>query len=702
MNTRFMRNGIVMLVLVAATAALLYALIQPSQPSAKSYSDFYRDMTAGNVATVVRQGNTLTVTDASGPPYTVQDDAPANGDFEVFKTWPVPNLKSLNYTIKPPPDTGWIMLILTTLVPVILVILFIAFFMRQAQGTNNQALSFGKSRARMFLGNKTVVTFGDVAGVDEAKTDLQEVVEFLKYPEKFNSLGARIPRGVLLVGPPGTGKTLLARAVAGEAGVPFFSISGSEFVEMFVGVGASRVRDLFDQAKRNSPCIVFVDEIDAVGRQRGAGLGGSHDEREQTLNQILVEMDGFDTNTNVIVVAATNRPDVLDPALLRPGRFDRQVILDRPDLRGRVAILKVHTKGKPLDKAIDIENLARQSPGFSGADIANLVNEAAILAARRNRKVIAMPEFNEALERIVAGPERKSRIISDAEKRIIAIHEGGHAVVQRVLPKCDPVNKVTIISRGMALGYTMALPMEDRYLQSKTEFEDKIAGLLGGNAAERLVFGDTTTGASNDIEKATDLARRMVTEWGMSDKLGPLAFGKRDEMIFLGREIGEQRNYSDDVAKMIDEEVRAFIESGYARATQVLNEQPPPAHRPRRQAHRRRDGGVGRVREAVRGPAAQGEPARHLRGRPDVPAASSDSGPGAERTRSDADTQPEPQPLLIEGSSSRTLRAAERPPGFVLGRPDWTSAASLPDRSGSPGAGRARIDALATGGGSDV
>ncbi len=483
-----------------------------------------------------------------------------------------PSGPKIDYTVNKPPDTGWIVLILTTLVPVVLIILFIAFFMRQAQGTNNQALSFGKSRARMFLGNKTVVTFADVAGVDEAKTDLQEVVEFLKYPEKFNSLGARIPRGVLLVGPPGTGKTLLARAVAGEAGVPFFSISGSEFVEMFVGVGASRVRDLFDQAKRNSPCIVFVDEIDAVGRQRGAGLGGSHDEREQTLNQILVEMDGFDTNTNVIVVAATNRPDVLDPALLRPGRFDRQVILDRPDLRGRMAILKVHTKGKPLDKTVDPENLARKSPGFSGADLANLVNEAAILAARRNRKTIGQAEFNESLERIVAGPERKSRIISDAEKRIIAIHEGGHAVVQRVLPKCDPVNKVTIISRGMALGYTMALPTEDRYLQSKTEFEDKIAGLLGGNAAERLIFGDTTTGASNDIEKATDLARRMVTEWGMSDKLGPLAFGKRDEMIFLGREIGEQRNYSDDVAKLIDEEVRSIVENGYARATQTLTE----------------------------------------------------------------------------------------------------------------------------------
>ncbi len=476
----------------------------------------------------------------------------------------------MNFGAEEAPDTSWVGLLVSMVLPLLIIGGFIFFMMRQAQGTNNQAMSFGKSRARMFLGNKTVVTFNDVAGVDEAKTELQEVVEFLKYPEKFNSLGARIPRGVLLVGPPGTGKTLMARAVAGEAGVPFFSISGSEFVEMFVGVGASRVRDLFDQAKRNSPCIVFVDEIDAVGRQRGAGLGGSHDEREQTLNQILVEMDGFDTNTNVIVVAATNRPDVLDPALLRPGRFDRQVILDRPDMRGRTEILRVHTKGKPLDKGVDVEGVAKQSPGFSGADLANLVNEAAILSARRNKKVIGMSEFQEALERIIAGPERKSRVISDSEKAIIAYHEGGHAIVQRILPKCDPVAKVTIISRGMALGYTMALPQEDRYLQSKTEFEDKIAGLLGGNVAERMIFGDTTTGASNDIEKATDLARRMVTEFGMSDKLGPLSFGKRDEMVFLGRSMGEQRDYSDEVARTIDQEVRAIIDKAYERATEVL------------------------------------------------------------------------------------------------------------------------------------
>ncbi|HEU4919334.1 MAG TPA: ATP-dependent zinc metalloprotease FtsH [Candidatus Limnocylindrales bacterium] len=572
MNPKFFRNGIVMLALVIVALAVVFTLVTQSTPATdKPYNEFLADVRAGSVSTIVQEGAKLTVTSNGGGTYTVVVPGLLAQAYDDVTAAAEAGGKSVpKFTAQQAPDTSWLGIIITGLLPILIIGGFIFFMMRQAQGTNNQALSFGKSRARMFLGNKTVVTFADVAGVDEAKTELQEVVEFLKYPEKFNSLGARIPRGVLLVGPPGTGKTLMARAVAGEAGVPFFSISGSEFVEMFVGVGASRVRDLFDQAKRNSPCIVFVDEIDAVGRQRGAGLGGSHDEREQTLNQILVEMDGFDTNTNVIVVAATNRPDVLDPALLRPGRFDRQVILDRPDMRGRVAILKVHTKGKPLDKGVDVEGVARQSPGFSGADLANLVNEAAILSARRNKKVIGMSEFQEALERIVAGPERKSRIISDAEKAIIAYHEGGHAVVQRILPKCDPVQKVTIISRGMALGYTMALPSEDRYLQSKTEFEDKIAGLLAGNVAERLVFGDTTTGASNDIEKATDLARRMVTEFGMSDRLGPLSFGKRDELVFLGREIGEQRNYSDEVAKQIDEEVRAIIDHAYERAMEVL------------------------------------------------------------------------------------------------------------------------------------
>jgi cell division protease FtsH len=580
-----MRNGLLTLVLVVGTAALLYMFLVPSggatQVAYSGSGSFLELVADGKVHTVTQRGQKLEVElNTAGPngsptsittmvPSEVLTNVQADMEQACEASQQCPSVPKL---VGAPADEGgaWVGLLLSALLPVLLIGVFLYFMFRQAQGTNNQAMSFGKSRARMFLGNKTVVTFADVAGVDEAKTELQEVVEFLKYPEKFNSLGARIPRGVLLVGPPGTGKTLLARAVAGEAGVPFFSISGSEFVEMFVGVGASRVRDLFDQAKRNSPCIVFVDEIDAVGRQRGAGLGGSHDEREQTLNQILVEMDGFDTNTNVIVVAATNRPDVLDPALLRPGRFDRQVILDRPDMKGRLEILRVHVKGKPLDKAIDLPSIARQSPGFSGADLANLVNEAAILAARRNKKVIGTAEFGEALERVVAGPERKSRVISDAEKAIIAYHEGGHALVQRILPRCDPVAKVSIISRGMALGYTMGLPTEDRYLQSKAEFEDKIAGMLGGNAAERLIFGDTTTGSSNDIEKATNVARRMVTEYGMSDRLGPLAFGRRDELVFLGREIGEQRNYSDDVAKQIDEEVRAIIDRAYARAMEVL------------------------------------------------------------------------------------------------------------------------------------
>jgi cell division protease FtsH len=586
LNSRFLRNGIVTLVLVVGTAALLYMFIFPgdtNKPIPYSGDGSFLELVAqGQVSLVTQRGQQLEITEvandpATGKPKVVNSLVPSelvtNVDADMARVCAA----SATCAAAPkmagavPSDSGaWFGVILTAFLPIVLIGALLFFMFRQAQGTNNQALSFGKSRARMFLGNKTVVTFQDVAGVDEAKMELQEVVEFLKYPEKFNQLGARIPRGVLLVGPPGTGKTLLARAVAGEAGVPFFSISGSEFVEMFVGVGASRVRDLFDQAKRNSPCIVFVDEIDAVGRQRGAGLGGSHDEREQTLNQILVEMDGFETSTNVIVVAATNRPDILDPALLRPGRFDRQVILDRPDMRGRLEILKVHSKGKPLDKAVDLQTISRRSPGFSGADLANLVNEAAILAARRNKKVITTDEFAEALERVVAGPERKSRIISDQEKAIIAYHEGGHAVVQRILPKTDPVSKVSIISRGMALGYTMNLPTEDRYLQSRSEFEDKIAGMLAGNASEKLIFGDTTTGSSNDIEKATTLARRMVTEFGMSDKLGPLAFGKRDELVFLGREIGEQRNYSDDVAKMIDEEVRAIIDRCYSKAMDVL------------------------------------------------------------------------------------------------------------------------------------
>lgn len=454
-------------------------------------------------------------------------------------------------------------------------LLGVAFFFifRQAQGSNNAAMSFGKSRARMFSGDHPTVTFADVAGVDESKEELKEVVEFLREPQKFIALGARIPKGVLLVGPPGTGKTLLAKAVSGEAGVPFFSISGSEFVEMFVGVGASRVRDLFDQAKRNSPCIVFVDEIDAVGRQRGAGLGGSHDEREQTLNQMLVEMDGFDTDTNVIIMAATNRPDILDPALLRPGRFDRRVILDRPDMKGREAILKVHVKGKPLASDVDLNVIAKSTPGLVGADLENLVNEAAILSARRNRTNIGQAEFEEAIERIIAGgPERKSRLISDNEKRIVAYHEAGHAVVMNAIAESDPVQKVSIIARGMAGGFTMALPVEDSTLMPRKKLLAEMTGLLGGRVAEEIVFNDITSGASNDIERVTKLARSMVTRLGMSANLGPMVYGQQEEMIFLGREISEQRDYSEAVAEKIDQEVRDLVDIAYSRAREILTQ----------------------------------------------------------------------------------------------------------------------------------
>ncbi len=469
-------------------------------------------------------------------------------------------------------DNLFLTLILPNIIIVLVILGFLWFMMRQSQSGNNQAMSFGRSRARMVAADKPQVTFADVAGVDEAKQELNEIVEFLKFPDRFTALGARIPKGVLMVGSPGSGKTLLSKAVAGEAGVPFFSISGSEFVEMFVGVGASRVRDLFDQAKKNSPCIVFVDEIDAVGRQRGAGLGGGHDEREQTLNQLLVEMDGFETNTHVIVIAATNRPDVLDPALLRPGRFDRHVTLDRPDLRGREAILKVHARNKPLDPAVNLEVLARQTIGFSGADLANLINEAAILAARHEQKVIGMAELEESIARVIAGPERKSRRISDEEKLVIAYHEMGHALVMRSLPHCDPPYKISIVSRGMALGWTMQLPEHDKVLVSKVELTDQLAGMLGGRVAEEILLGDAniTTGASDDISKATKLARRMVTEWGMSEKLGPLAFGTKEELVFLGRDLGEQRNYSEEVAGEIDQEVHSLVDNAYLTAKKVL------------------------------------------------------------------------------------------------------------------------------------
>ena len=471
----------------------------------------------------------------------------------------------------PSPLLG-IVSIASYILPFVILIGLFWFIFRQAQGSNNAAMSFGKSKARMFTSDHPTVTFEDVAGVDEAKEELQEIVEFLREPQKFIALGARIPKGVLLVGAPGTGKTLMAKAVSGEAGVPFFSISGSEFVEMFVGVGASRVRDLFEQAKRHSPALVFVDEIDAVGRHRGAGLGGSHDEREQTLNQLLVEMDGFDTDTNVIIIAATNRPDILDPALLRPGRFDRRVTLDRPDIKGREMILNVHIKGKPVSPDVDLNDIARSTPGFVGADLENLVNEAAILAARRDKKIIEHPEFMEAIERVIAGPERRSRLINESEKRIIAYHEAGHAVVINALPEADTVQKVSIISRGEAGGYTMAFPEEDRVLKSRQQLISDMVVLLGGRAAEEIVFSDITSGASNDLERVTKLARTMVMRLGMSEELGPMVYGKKEELVFLGREISEQRDYSENIALKIDNAIQGFVQEAYKKSKNILNQ----------------------------------------------------------------------------------------------------------------------------------
>src|SRR5687767_2093016 len=565
MGSRWMRNSFVYLMILVAVIAIVVIFFRPGaeESDKKDLSTVIDNAKAGQIAKIEVNGNNLNVTLEDNTEYSARKEDNSSL-VEILSQNGVTDLPTIE--VKEPSAFGdWFGLLLQFL-PILIFIGLILFMMRQAQGSNSQAMSFGKSRARMFTANKPSVTFADVAGVDEPKEELQEVVEFLKYPEKFASLGARIPRGVLLVGPPGTGKTLLSRAVAGEAGVPFFSISGSEFVEMFVGVGASRVRDLFDQAKRNAPCIVFVDEIDAVGRQRGAGLGGSHDEREQTLNQILVEMDGFDTSTNVIVIAATNRPDVLDPALLRPGRFDRQVVLDRPDINGRREILEVHTRGKPLEKSVTLDVLAKQTPGFSGADLANLVNEGAILAARRNKQTIGLLELEDAIDRVIAGPERKSRIMSDREKAITAYHEAGHAVVGRMLKHHDPVHKISIIARGMMGGYTRFLPAEDRYFWTRSQFEDMIAAALGGHVAEVLIFGEMSTGPQNDIERATNLARKMVCEYGMSEKLGPLALGHKEELVFLGREIGEQKNYSEKVAESIDEEIRRLIEQGYQRA----------------------------------------------------------------------------------------------------------------------------------------
>ncbi len=574
MNSRWLRNGFIYLLILVAVVAIVVSLVSGGDSKeSKDLSFVIAEAKAGNVEKIKVDGNNLAVTLTNNTEIeSRKEDGASIIDILKSEDVAVGGSDGVQVSVSSPSKFGSWLGILISFLPIIIIGGILLFFLRQAQGSNQQAMSFGKSKARAFTGNRPTVTFDDVAGVDEAKEELAEIVEFLKYPEKFAALGARIPRGVLLLGPPGTGKTLLSRAVAGEAGVPFFSISGSEFVEMFVGVGASRVRDLFEQAKKNAPCIVFVDEIDAVGRQRGAGLGGSHDEREQTLNQILVEMDGFDTNTNVIVVAATNRPDILDPALLRPGRFDRQVILDRPDIRGRQAILDVHIKGKPLEDELDLMVLAKQTPGFSGADLANLVNEAAILAARRNRKKISIDEFNEAIDRVIAGPQRKSRVITDKEKTVIAYHESGHTLVGFYLANADNPYKVSIVARGMAGGFTRYIPDEDRHLMARSQFRDTLAAMLGGHVAEEMILGEMTTGPQDDIEKATRIARQMVTQWGMSERLGPRTFGRKEEMVFLGREISEQRNYSEKVAEEIDEEVRAIIDKAYDTAKEVLTE----------------------------------------------------------------------------------------------------------------------------------
>ena len=494
---------------------------------------------------------------------------PGSSIYQILQEAEV-NPANYEVEVKGSSGLGGIFSILLSFLPLILFGGILIFMMRQAQGGANNAMGFGKSKAKRFVGAKATVTFSDVAGVAEAKQELEEVVDFLKNPERFLALGARIPRGVLLVGPPGTGKTLIARAVAGEAGVPFFSISGSEFVEMFVGVGASRVRDLFEQAKKHSPCIVFVDEIDAVGRHRGAGLGGGHDEREQTLNQILVEMDGFDNSSNVIVLASTNRPDILDPALLRPGRFDRRVVLDNPDISGRKAILEVHSKGKPLEEEVELDKIAKQTPGFSGADLANLVNEAAILAARRGAKKIGLASLVESIDRVIAGPARKSKVITEEEREVTAFHEAGHAVVAHNIPAADPVHKVSIISRGQMGGYTRYLPEKDRYLQTKSQFKAYIAAAMGGRVAEKLKFGEITTGASNDIQVATNMAKEMVTTYGMSEKLGLRSYGRKQETVFLGRDGTEQRDYSGKTEEIIDQEINVLLTDGEKEAERIL------------------------------------------------------------------------------------------------------------------------------------
>ena len=572
MNQSILRNlafYALMFFVVWTVADYMSGSHQPPQATALSYSDFNAKVKAGEVDKVVLVQNNIRGTLTDGTDFTtIAPDAP-NSDQDLYKRLAD---KGISIAAENPPEPPWWQTMLTSLIPIAILIGFWFFIMQQSQMGGGRMMNFGKSRVRLMVSDKKKVTFADVAGADEAKQELEEVVEFLKTPDKFNELGARIPKGVLLFGPPGTGKTLLAKAVAGEAGVQFFTISGSDFVEMFVGVGASRVRDLFEQAKKSAPCIVFIDEIDAVGRQRGAGLGGGHDEREQTLNQLLVEMDGFASNEGIIIIAATNRPDVLDPALLRPGRFDRQIVVDKPDVRGREAILKVHTKGKPIADDVNLDVLARRTPGFTGADLSNLVNEAALLAARRNKKKIYMAETEEAIERVLAGPERKSHVMTDEEKRLTAYHEGGHTLVGLMLKHADPVHKVTIIPRGRAGGYMLSLPKEDRSYRTRSELIDRIKVALGGRVAEEVVLGEISTGASSDIQQATKIIRSMIMQYGMSEAVGPIAYGEENHQVFLGRDFNRERNYSEEVAGEIDREVRRHIEEAYEACRVIITE----------------------------------------------------------------------------------------------------------------------------------
>ena len=567
MKAKWWQSGFFYILLLVVVISLMFVVVPRVQqgPEEVELPVFISYAKEGQIDTIRQDGETLIGTKDGKEIYTAAFQGGTN-DLSIYLTKAGVEVP---IDVKPS-STNWGVIGLQVILPMVLVGVLFYFFFRSARGASMQAFNFSKSRARLSSPANPRVTFADVAGIEEAKEEVQEVVEFLKSPEKFRALGARIPRGVLLVGPPGTGKTLLAKAIAGEAKAPFYSISGSEFVEMFVGVGAARVRDLFEQAKRTTPSLIFVDEIDAVGRHRGAGLGGGHDEREQTLNQILAEMDGFDTNTNVVVIAATNRPDILDPALLRPGRFDRHIVIDTPDIKGRKAILEVHAKGKPLAPGIDLEVIARQTPGFSGADLANLLNEAALLAARHNRKDISMKELEDSADRVIAGPERKTRVITQNEKKTIAYHESGHVLVAKMLPNADPVHKVSIIARGMMGGWTRFLPTEEHHLWTKPQLEDRLAVSLGGRTAEEIALGEISTGAQNDLEQATKLARKMVTEYGMSDKLGPRTLGQKPEYVFLGREITEQRDYGDKIADEIDEEVHNLIQRAYSTAKKIL------------------------------------------------------------------------------------------------------------------------------------